>query len=82
MRYKTIHTITRKGRGIYIRKWIIDKIPPHYAYVEPFGGASYVLHCKPPHHVKIYDIDGDLIKLFEQAAHKQYIKSQNVSIHI
>jgi len=69
------------GGKFYIRKWIIDKFPPHYAYVEPFGGAAYVLLCKMPSRVEIYnDIDGDLVNLFEQArTHKdeliEYLES-------
>jgi len=78
MRYKNTHSITRKGKRICIRKWIIDK----FLFVESFGKTNYVLHCKPLPHVKIYDINGDLINFFEQAAHKRYIKSQNVSIHV
>ena len=48
-----------------LRKRIIDVLPPHTCYVEPFGGAAWVLFGKPPSNVEVLnDIDQDLITFF------------------
>ena len=81
MKRKDIHIITRMGGKFYGRKWIVDKFPLHHTYVEPFGGAAYILLCKSPSKLEVYnDIDGDLVNLFEQArTHKdeliEYLES-------
>ena len=48
-----------------LRKQIINIIPPHTCYVEPFAGAAWVLFGKPPSDVEVInDIDGELINFF------------------
>ena len=48
-----------------LRKFIIPMIPPHTCYVEPFGGAAWVLFGKPRSDVEILnDIDEELITFF------------------
>lgn len=48
-----------------LRKQIIELIPPHTCYVEPFCGAAWVLFGKQPSDVEIInDIDGDLMTFF------------------
>ena len=46
--------------------WILEHIPEHRTYVEPFGGAAGVLFQKPVSKVEVYnDRDGDLVQFFE-----------------
>jgi len=46
--------------------WILEHIPEHRTYVEPFGGAAGVLFQKPESKVEVYnDRDGDIVQFFE-----------------
>jgi DNA adenine methylase len=48
-----------------LRKQIIQLLPAHTCYIEPFCGAAWVLFAKPPSQVEIInDIDGELINFF------------------
>jgi DNA adenine methylase len=54
-----------------LRKPIIDLLPPHTCYVEPFAGAAWVLFGKPPSDVEILnDIDHDLVNFFRVVKEK------------
>lgn len=45
--------------------WIIQNLPPHRVYVEPFGGGASVLLKKPRSYGEIYnDLDGEIVNLF------------------
>lgn len=45
--------------------WIISLLPPHRAYVEPYGGAGSVLLRKPPSFAELWnDLDGEVVNLF------------------
>jgi DNA adenine methylase len=48
-----------------LRKQIIELLPRHTCYVEPFAGAAWVLFGKPPSQVEVLnDIDQELVNFF------------------
>jgi len=50
-----------------IAKKIIEMIPPHQCYVEPFGGSGAVLLTKPRSEVEVYnDINDDIYNFLLQ----------------
>ena len=50
------------GGKHYLAPLIINLMPPHTCYVEPFGGGANVIAQKPPVEVEVFnDIDEDLI---------------------
>lgn len=52
-----------KGRRA---SWIIEQLPAHETYIEPFGGSGSVLYHKPPSALEIYnDINDDLVQFFK-----------------
>jgi DNA adenine methylase len=45
--------------------WLINNMPPHRVYVEPFGGAASVLLRKPRSKVEVYnDADEEIVGIF------------------
>jgi len=58
------------GKGcVGTRKRILDLLPPHEAYVEPFGGGGSILIGKPPARMETYnDLDGALVDFFRVMA--------------
>lgn len=45
--------------------WIIEKMPPHESYLEPFFGSGAVFFGKPPSRIEtINDIDGSVVRFF------------------
>lgn len=45
--------------------FILDHLPPHRVYVEPFGGGGSVLLRKDRSHSEVYnDLDGSIVNLF------------------
>lgn len=54
-----------------LRRQIIELLPQHSCYVEPFAGAAWVLFGKPASDVEVLnDIDQDLITLFRVVKEK------------
>ena len=64
--YKQVNSpIKWVGGKSRLRKYIIALLPPHTCYVEPFGGAGWVLFGKKPSDVEVLnDINHDLITFF------------------
>jgi len=53
------------GGKARLAPWIVAHLPPHTAYVEPFGGAASVLLRKPPAPCEVYnDLDGEVVGFF------------------
>ncbi|HEV2530934.1 DNA adenine methylase [Phenylobacterium sp.] len=63
-------TCTRPALRYMGGKWrlaprIIQRMPPHRTYLEPYGGAASVLLRKPRAFREIYnDLDGEVVNLF------------------
>lgn len=56
------------GGKTTLAQWIVDHLPAHTVYVEPFGGSAAVLLNKPRSTVEVYnDLDCDLVQFFEVA---------------
>ena len=54
-----------------LRKFILPLIPEHACYLEPFGGAGWVLFGKQPSSVEVYnDIDQELVNFFRVLKHR------------
>ena len=57
--------IPRMGGKSKLRKTILERIPEHTCYVEPFFGAGWVYFGKEPSKVEVInDIDKELINMF------------------
>jgi DNA adenine methylase len=58
----TLHYLGSKWR---IAPWIIENLPPHKVYVEPFGGGAAVLLRKDPSNLEIYnDLDSMVVNFW------------------
>jgi DNA adenine methylase len=70
--YQSINSpIKWVGGKSRLRKKIIEILPPHTCYVEPFAGAAWVLFSKPPSPVEVLnDIDQELITFFRVVKEK------------
>ncbi|MEO2018555.1 MAG: DNA adenine methylase [Fuerstiella sp.] len=53
------------GGKYYLARWIIEQLPQHRVYVEPFGGMANVLLKKSISEVEVFnDLDGRVVNFF------------------
>lgn len=58
--------VNRFGGKFYLRDFLVQHIPQHTLYCEPFCGAGHLFFAKEPSQVEVInDIDGYLIGFFE-----------------
>jgi len=60
------------GGKYFLAPKLIDLMPPHKTYVEPFGGAANVLLTKPPSPIEIYnDLNKEVVNFFKVLRERQ-----------
>lgn len=56
-----------------IKQLILDNLPPHTRYIEPFGGGGSILISKEPAEVEVYnDVDRGVVGFFRVIADVDY----------
>lgn len=62
------------GKGsTKIRTAILNAIPPHQRYVEPFGGGASILICKQQSEVEVYnDVNRGVVNFFKVISDADY----------
>lgn len=67
---KTKSPIAWLGGKSKLASSIIERMPKHTTYCEPFAGAAWVLFSKPPSKSEIInDLNGDLVNLYRCIKH-------------
>jgi len=67
----TVGTFNYPGGKTTIADWIIQYIPEHEVYVEPFGGSAGVMANKPESPLEVYNDTASLCVDFFRAAKKR-----------
>lgn len=58
-------TFNYPGSKTTIAPWILEYIPEHTTYIEPFGGAASLLVAKPRSDIEVYnDLNSDCVDFF------------------
>ena len=56
-----------------IKNAVLNALPPHTKYIEPFGGGASILMAKPPCEVETYnDVNRGVVSFFRVIASKEY----------
>ena len=56
-----------------IKNAVLNALPPHTKYIEPFGGRASILMAKPPCEVETYnDVNRGVVSFFRVIASKEY----------
>lgn len=59
--------------GAKIRNLILQNLPPHTRYIEPFGGGGSILIAKEPAAVEVYnDVNRGVVSFFRVLASRDY----------
>jgi DNA adenine methylase len=62
----TVSIVPYMGGKTKVAPWIVEHIPTHTNYVEPFGGSASVLLNKPRSQIEVFnDADGDVVNFFD-----------------
>lgn len=60
------------GGKFLLKDWVIENLPEHEIYVEPFGGAASVLMSKPRVKREVYnDLNSDIVNVFRMLRSKE-----------
>ena len=63
-----------------LSRTIVDLIPPHKTYVEPFAGAAWVFWRKEPSEVEVLnDLDPDLIRFYQNIENIRHCNTSLIS---
>ncbi|MEO0797464.1 MAG: DNA adenine methylase [Verrucomicrobiota bacterium] len=55
------------GGKFLLAPWVLEHVPEHRGWVEPFGGGAGVLLRKTRAHSELYnDLDGEIVNFFKQ----------------